>query len=153
MNIHQKYEDHKSSASAFFVVGGLITLYALLCWTGIFSMPGTDASKYFSQTVITVMGIGSLIIAVMTQRTAKAISGELEEKEKQTDTITQWFLSSYTKEALDNQLDLEYQNYSEEERSLKRFDLIQDILITNHDLPEQSYVDELCEMLYEKLFE
>ena len=47
---------------------------------------------------------------------------------------------------------MEEETLSDEELSLKRFELIQDYLITGRDLPDQSYVDALCEMIYCRLY-
>ena len=40
-----------------------------------------------------------------------------------------------------------------EEMSLKRFQIIQDLLVTNRDLPDPEYVDSLCEEIYSRLYE
>lgn len=149
----QKYEDRRSSASAFLLVGGAITIFALLCWTGIFTMPMTGFSKYLIQGTLTVMGIGCLIIAVLTFRSAKGMAGEIEEEEKQTQELISWFLSAYRKEDIDMRLDAEFSDLSEDERNLKRFELISDLLATSKDLPDQAYVDALCEEIYSKLFD
>lgn len=149
----QKYEDRKSSASAFFLVGGAITVFVILCWTGIITMPMAGFSKYLIQGTLTVMGIGCLIIAVMTLRSAKDMAGEIEEEEKQTAELISWFTETYRKEDIDGRLDAEFAGLSEEEKSLKRFELIQDLLITSKDLPDQSYVDALCEEIYARLFD
>ena len=42
---------------------------------------------------------------------------------------------------------------SQEEMSLKRFQIIQDFLVTGKDLPDPAYVDALCEEIYSKIFE
>lgn len=149
----QKYEDRKSSASAFFLVGGAITIFSLLSWTGIFTMPMAGFSKYLIQGTLTVMGVGCLVIAVMTLRSAKGMAGEIEEEERQTNELISWFVSTYKSEDIDKRLDGEFSDLSEEERSLKRFELIQDLLITSKDLPDQSYVDALCEEIYSQLFD
>ena len=48
---------------------------------------------------------------------------------------------------------MEDPDLSGEELSLKRFELIQDFLITSRDIPDQAYADSLCEMLYAKLYD
>ena len=83
----QKYEDRKSSASAFLLVGGAITVFAVLCWAGIFDMPMAGFSKYLIQGTLTVMGIGCLVIAILTFRSAKGMVSEIEEEEKQTEEL------------------------------------------------------------------
>lgn len=149
----QKYEDRKSSASAFFLVGGLIFVFAVLCWAGVINMPMAGVSKYLIQGTLTVMGAGCLVIAVTTFRSAKGMAGEIEEEEKKTEELITWFISSYRREDLDAKLNREFSDLSEDERNLKRFELIQDVLITEKDLPDQAYVDALCEEIYAKLFD
>ena len=53
---------------------------------------------------------------------------------------------------LDDQLLMEDPELSGEELELKRFELIQDYLVTGRDLPDQSYADALCDMIYERLY-
>ena len=77
---------------------------------------------------------------------------DAQEKEK-TQSIIQWFTDTYTAEALDNAIGADASSLSSEELSLKRYELIQDYLITNHDLPDQTYVDALSEEIYGKLYE
>lgn len=149
----QKYEDRKSSASAFLLVGGAITVFAVLCWAGIFDMPMAGFSKYLIQGTLTVMGIGCLIIAFLTFRSAKGMASEIEEEEKQTEELISWFLSAYRREDIDGRLDADFSDLGEDERNLKRFELISDLLITSKDLPDQAYVDALCEEIYSKLFD
>ena len=149
----QKYEDRKSSASAFLLVGGAITVFAVLCWAGIFDMPMAGFSKYLIQGTLTVMGIGCLVIAILTFRSAKGMVSEIEEEEKQTEELISWFLSAYRREDIDRRLDADFSDLGEDERNLKRFELISDLLITSKDLPDQAYVDALCEEIYSKLFD
>ena len=71
----------------------------------------------------------------------------------QTQEIINWFLKNYSAKELDEQLLMEDPDLSGEELSLKRFELIQDFLITGRDIPDQSYADSLCETLYTKLYD
>ena len=48
----QKGEDRRSSSLAFALVGGLITLFSLACWVGLFRLPMTGTSLYFFQGVL-----------------------------------------------------------------------------------------------------
>lgn len=149
----QKYEDRKSSASAFFMIGGVLTVFSIFCWAKIFNMPMEGASKYLIQGTFTVMGIGCLVIAFQTLRSAKEMAAGIEAEEKETEALISWFLDTYRRNDIERQLDAEFTDLTEEEKSLKRFGLIQDLLITSHDLPDQAYVDALCEDIYEKLYD
>ncbi|MCI8659289.1 MAG: hypothetical protein HFG54_03420 [Lachnospiraceae bacterium] len=145
----QQYEDLKSSASAFFLVGGALSVFAGLCWLNILKLP----LGLIGRLTITIFGLVSLIIAAKSARDAKAVQAQIGEEDAKTSDLVKWFTDNYSESQLDHQLLSEYGELLPEELSLKRFDLIQDILITNHDLSDQSYVDLLAEDIYGKLFQ
>ena len=147
INAAQKYDDLKSSASAFYLVGGLSAAGAALCWLNIFPLP------IVAKSALTLIAAGSLIVAVQTTLSAKAFLPEVAKEKEKTQSIIQWFTDTYTAEALDNAIGADASSLSSEELSLKRYELIQDYLITNHDLPDQTYVDALSEEIYGKLYE
>ncbi|MDO4267630.1 MAG: hypothetical protein Q4C73_04075 [Eubacteriales bacterium] len=149
----QQYDDLKSSVSAFLLVGGILTLAALACWTGILSIPMAGISGIIMKSLLTVMGLGSLYIAYTSSQSAKKVAAQAAEEEQATAQLIDWFISSYTGEALDQQISSESGDMSPEELSLKRFDLIQDLIITNHDIADQAYVDLLAEEIYGKLYQ
>ncbi len=149
----QQYDDFKSSASAFYAIGAAALAFAALGWTGILPLPTTGLSRMLSLGVITLMGAGSLGVAISSSRSAKAISGQIREEEETTRQLTDWFITNYSGEQLDKQIFQDYGALSPEEQSLKRFDLIQDLIITNHDITDQAYVDLLSEEIYGKLYE
>lgn len=148
-----KYAEMKSSASAFLMVGAAILVFSLLCWLGIISLPMAGLSKLLFQSVLTVMGSVFLLVSIFTYKSAGALSSQIDEENKKTDEYIHWFTQNYTGDALDRQLAGETGELSPEELSLKRFELIQDILITHHDITDQAYVDSLSEDIYSRLYE
>jgi len=152
VNKEQKYEDLKSSASAFLIVGVILLAAAVVCWSGIISLPLNDVSKIIVQSVITIMGILSIFVAGSSSKSAKTLAPQIEDENKATQELIQWFQDSYTGEQIDNAIE-GAEDLTPEELSLKRFQLIQDYLITSHDLPDQAYVDALSEEIYGKLYE
>ena len=152
VNKEQKYEDLKSSASAFLIVGIVMLAAAVVCWTGIVCLPLNDVSKIVVQSVITIMGILSIFVAGSSSKSAKTLAPQIEDENRATRDYIQWFQDHYTGEDLDRAID-GADELTPEELSLKRFQLIQDYLITNHDLPDQAYVDALSEEIYGKLYE
>lgn len=149
----QQYEDLKSSASAFILVGGILLVFSILCWANVVKLPLAGTSRIISQTVMTVLGLASLVVAVHSARSAKAVSGQIADEEKVTRQLIDWFTGSYTGEQLDAQILAESGELVPEELSLKRFELIQDILITSHDISDQAYVDLIAEDIYGKLYQ
>jgi len=153
VNKEQRYEDMSSSASAFFVVGGLMAVIAVLSLVGVFPLPMTGISRYIIQGLLILMAVGSFAVALSSKKSAASLKTQAADEEKETEEILQWFIKTYSGKDLDDQLKMEDPELSGEELSLKRFELIQDYLITSRDLPDQSYVDALCDMIYARLYD
>ena len=148
----QKYDDLKSSATAFLLVGGVLLIVSALCWAGVITIPMAPVSRLIFQGALTVMGVFSLIIFARTNSSAKKLAPQIAEEKTHTHDILDWFLGQYTAENIDSAISGP-EDLSEEELSLKRFQVIQDLLVTGQDLPDQAYVDALSEEIYSKLFE
>lgn len=149
----QQYEDLKSSASAFLIVGGVLLVFAALCWANVIRLPMAGFSRILSQSVMTLMGAASLVVAFTSTKSAKEVSSQVEAEEQVTRQLIDWFTANYTGEQLDQQLSKDFSDLGPEEWSLKRFELIQDILITNHDIADQAYADMLSDEIYSRLYE
>ena len=102
---------------------------------------------------MTALGLASLVVALRSTQAAKTVSGQIGEEEHVTRQLMEWFTANYTGDQLDQQILAESGELAPEELSLKRFDLIQDILITNHDITDQAYVDSLAEDIYGRIWE
>jgi len=152
VNKEQRYEDMSSSASAFFIVGGVLAVVAVLSFAGIINLPMAGVMKYVFQGLLVLMAAGSFAVAVSSKKSAAVLKNQAADEQKETEEIIQWFLKTYSGADLDDQLRMEDPELSDEELSLKRFELIQDYLVTSRDLPDQSYVDALCDMIYNRLY-
>lgn len=149
----QRFEDTSSSASAFFLVGGILAVLSAAMWTGLFALPMVSISRYIFQGIMTAMAIGCFLVAFSSRKSAALLKVQAEEEEKETQEILRWFTLTYSGEDLDRQILLDEPDLSPEELSLRRFDLIQDYLVTGRDLPDPSYVDALCDMIYSRLYD
>ncbi len=148
----QKYDDLKSSASAFLIVGGALLVVSVLAWTGVLPIPMASVSGTIFRVMLTVMGLASLLIWFNTSCEAKKLAPEISREKDRTRELIEWFSGHYTADDIDTAI-TGREGLTDEELSLKRFQLIQDYLITHHDLPEPSYVDALSEEIYANLFE
>ena len=140
-----------SSASAFFLVGGVLALIAAVSLLGIcpaslrrFPHPLPCPSDPHGRRL---HRRGCIL-----EKSAARLKVQAADEEKETEDILQWFLKTYSARGLDDQLLMEDPELSGEELELKRFELIQDYLVTGRDLPDQSYADALCDMIYERLY-
>ncbi len=143
----QRYDDMKSSASAFYLVGGIAAVGSVLCWMSIIPL------AMVAKIAMTAIAAGALVVAVKTTQSARAFLPQVAKEKERTESIIRWFLDTYTARDLDQILESASPSLSSEELSLKRYELIQDYLITNHDLPDPAYVDSLVEEIYGKLFD
>lgn len=153
VTMRQRCEDMRSSASAFLLVGGAMTVFAVLCWAGIVRLPMGSGSKTFFQLVLTAMGLVSLGVSFKTRSSAAALQKKAAEEERCTTDLITWFTDTWTGAQLDEELLREDPSLFGPELELKRFELIQDHLITGQDLPNQSYVEFLSEEIYGRLYQ
>lgn len=149
----QRCEDMQSSSSAFLIVGGATAVFAVLCWAGVIKLPMSEGSRIFFQSVITLSGLACLFVSVRTRSSIAALSEQANAEEQRTKELIEWFTASWTGDVLDELLKTESPDLTGEELELKRFELIQDYLVTGRDLPEQAYVDFLAEEIYQELYE
>ncbi|MCI8454250.1 MAG: DUF3995 domain-containing protein [Lachnospiraceae bacterium] len=149
----QRSEDVASSATAFFLVGGILVAAAILCTAGVIPLPMQGSSRLLACAILAVMGLWCLYIGVTSRKTAALLKSEAAEEQKETEEILTWFERTYSPDDLDQQLLMEDPGLTGEELDLKRFELIQDYLVTARDLPDQSYTDALCDMIYARLYE
>lgn len=153
MSKRQRVEDMRSSISAFTIVGGLFLVFGILTLTDIVHLPLAAGAGLLFKIVLTAIGAACLVLAVTTRSSAAKLEKEADVEDKQTEELIQWFASTYTAKELDGQLLAEDPSLSGNELELKRFELIQDRLITHADLPDPAYVDSLCEEIYGKVYE
>lgn len=153
INKERKYDDMKSSVTAFLIVGAAAAIAIIASITGIITLPFSGVMYYIVIGMLAFMAIGSFVVAFTSKKSAEVLKGEISVEENQTKELIEWFVSKYTAENIDRVIHKHLSDLTEEELSLQRFEIIQDLLITNHDLPDQSYVDALCDMIYTKLYE
>lgn len=148
----QKYEDLKSSASAFLLVGGAMLVVSILCWLGIINLPLAGPSKLIIQGALTAMGLFSMGVYIKSVKDAKALAPEIDAEKDKTKELVNWFMETFTADSIDSRI-IQPETLSQEEISLVRFQAIQYYLVTEKNITDPSYLDLLCEEIYTQLFE
>ena len=143
----ERYEDLKSSASAFWIVGAALIILAIAGWGGLLPV------NIILKLMFTVLAAVSIFIAWKTGQDAKTVKGQIQEETEVTEQLIKWFLENYTPEQIDEIVHRENGDLQDEVLALKRIALIQDIYVTQYDLADQGYVDALAEEVYGQLFE
>lgn len=148
-----RYEDLRSSASAFLIVGIIMALLFVLSLGSLLRLPFSLPSNMMLRILFLIFSASSFAVFFKTSADARIVQGQIEAEQTATEQLTSWFLESYTPEALDASIRRENGELRPEVMALKRMDYIQDVLITRYDLADQSYVDALSEEIYAKLYE
>ncbi len=147
------YEDNRSSAGAFFSVGGLVSIVMVLVYTKVITLPSAFDS-ILTKGMLTVIGIGFIAIGVISLKKAGELKKQAGEESKRNEELIKWFVDNYTSEVIDTQALSEVgKDAGDEELALARLSYIQDQLITSHDITDKTYADSLSEEIYSVIFE
>ena len=147
-----RYEDLSSSASAFLIVGIVMSVLTLLSFGQQlhlpFALPTTALMRFF----LLVFAIGAFGLYWKTHREASRAYSHIEEEQRITEELESWFLASYAPE----QIDLEILGATRhplraEALALKRFDFIQDCFLQRYDGMDEGYIEALRGALQETL--
>ncbi len=148
-----RYEDMRSSETAFFIVGALLLIFGVLTVTGIIPILSAGSMRYMFCCIVLVMGIACFAVGFSSRKSAGKLKVEAADEKKETDELIEWFLATYNAEDIDSQIRADEPDLSDEEMALRRFDVIEDYFVTERDLPDPAYVDELCDAVYSRLYE
>lgn len=149
-----RYEDLSSSASAFLIVGIVMTVLSLLSFGRQlhlpFALPATALMRFF----LLVFAFGAFGLFLKTRREASRAYSHIEEEQRITEELENWFLANYAPEQIDLEiLGTTRRPLRAEALALKRFDFIQDCFLQRYDGMDEGYIEALSEELYKKLFE
>ncbi|MGL5436494.1 MAG: hypothetical protein ACRDBO_14015 [Lachnospiraceae bacterium] len=64
----QQYEELRSSAAAFMIIGAGLLILSALCWLNIITLPISYSSRYITQTALTALGILSCMLMLICWR-------------------------------------------------------------------------------------
>ena len=147
------YSDNRSSAAAFLLVGGVITVLMALSFAGVLKLPaGFD--NLMSKGVLTIMGIGFLLIGLGSLKKAAGLKAEAREEEQRNRQLIRWFTDSFSREELDYNAEQGLPaDAGEEELAMARLDFIQDQLMQHQDITDKAYAADLAEAIYSRIYE
>ena len=175
-----RYQDMKSSALAFLLIGCAALAVAVISFIHLASTAPESVSLYqISSYIVSVnlmaasrsvlfviLSLICMIISAKTNMAAAAMKEEAAKENKETESLIALFLASHSPEEIEGRLAREQGSIGEgtsgqaaapegsrpEELALKRYALIQDYLVTENDLPDPDYVDYLSEEIYDRMY-
>ena len=141
----ERYEETRSSAYTFLIVGGIGLILDLLGFAGILPLPFGRESNTLMLSVMGILFVACLVFGVYSMKSAKKISEQVAVENAQTEEILTWFQKTIAADALEAGIDTDF---SEEERYFKRLENIKDVIIRSYGELEESYLDKLADDLY-----
>lgn len=147
----EKYEDLKSSAFTLLLIGTVGIVFILLNAFGILPIK-FQLSNFMFYGVLSLMFFAFIVFGIFTLRNAKKIKGEVEEETIFIRQITDWFLSSYTAEFIDDHSLTKMDNL-EEVKYFKRTDYIKKELMFKFPNLDDVFLEDIVDVFYQKLYE
>ena len=149
-----RYKNHLSSAVTSAIVGTGLLAALCLSQAGLISFPGTFQRSPFSFTVFAAVGILFEVFAGLSFHRAGELKQQISDEEDLTESLTNWFITTYDSQQIDRCITAAEGRIEEEEiLYLKRLECISSYLTRENEHLEASYVAKLAEDLYTMIFE
>lgn len=150
-----KYEDLSSSASSLLIIGLVLAVLLVIDLSRIIRLPMTHSSRLLTDSVLGLLAVACLMGSHSTCKRANEIKAMIASEQKQRRQIIGWCTSTYPAPQIDKMIDAAEPGLpdSMEILSLKRMDMIRSYLIREYHIADELYLEDLCEEIYQKIFE
>lgn len=142
----EKYEDTRSSALTFLLVGGAGILVLALHFAGVIFIP----LNFFALAVMGAMFLIFLGIGFVSLGNAKKMAGNIQSENEKTDAIVSWCREHLTAEALDTATD---DTMTEELKYFHRSEAMRAAILEQYPEIDEALLEKLLEDFYSSLFE
>lgn len=144
------YEDAKSTASTFLIIGILGIIALILIGFDIIPLSMETYTKILMLIVMGALFVIFLIVGIVYQTRLNSLKSEIREEENLSQTVSGWFYENFTKEAIDGQL--EQIPEGEEALYFARYEIMEEALKRRFPDLNESFADQMLEEFYGKLF-
>ena len=146
-----KYEDMKSTAYSFLLVGTCGIVLLALIYTGVFPLQFAEYMKYMMTFVIGGMFVAFLAIGVRSYKKLADLKEEAVVEQKNKQAAKEWFFENYSARAVDVSAEV---NSSDElqQKYFLRSSHMKNLLHRQFPDYEDSFLDYLIEQFYEELY-
>lgn len=150
-----RYEDLSSSGSSLLIVGLVLTTLLVIDLSRIIKLPITANSRVLTDSVIGILSLACLLGSHSSYKRANLLKAMIAAEQRQRQQIINWCISTYPAEQIDKMIEAAEASLpdSMEILSLKRMDMIQSYLIREYHIEDESYVEDLSEEIFQKIFE
>lgn len=150
-----KYNDLNSSGASLLIAGCFLLILLFIDLSRVVRLPVSNSSRVLTDTVIGIMAAGCLLVSHYTFKKANLARTHIFYENRARQQIINWFLSTYTASHIDTIISAAnpFEPYSMETQALKRMELIIAYIIRDFPHEDEAYLEDLCEELYQILFE
>ena len=147
-----KYEDNKSSALTFLLIGGVGLVLVILHVAGVINFNLSTFSKLLTNVVMGALFIIFLIVGIISAKNCSRYKKEAAAEEAFTEQVRSSFHELYTAEGIDNACCLDDQMTSYDVWNL-RYHYIQNQLTDKYPELAEDYLEYITDKLYNELYE
>lgn len=145
------YEDNRSSAWTFFLVGGVGAVLVILHIAGVIDFNLTGFSRILTNSVMGMLFVIFIVIGAVSAKNASRYKKEALEEEAVTSGILTAFHETYTREEIDSLCKSAEAEGSYEQWNC-RFQFIKDWITQNHPELIEEYSEYVSETIYNDMF-
>lgn len=146
-----KYNDVKSTAFTFTIIGVLGIICIVLFDAGFFSLIIASYMKIMMNLVMGTLFVIFTIVGIRSFLQLKVLSLEVTKEEETTNEINTWFQEHYSSKDIDSSFSTD--ELSEEQLYFKRYEKMKQMISNQYSNLSEDYLDHMIELLYHELFE
>lgn len=146
-----KYNDVKSTAFTFTIIGVLGIICIVLFDAGFFSLNIASYMKIMMNLVMGTLFVIFTIVGIRSFLQLKVLSLEVTKEEETTNEINTWFQEHYSSKDIDSSFSTD--ELSEEQLYFKRYEKMKQMISNQYSNLSEDYLDHMIELLYHELFE
>lgn len=147
-----KYEDNKSSALTFLIIGGIGVVLVILHVAGVINFNLSTFSKYLTNIVMGAMFVIFLIVGIVSAKNCSRYKKEAAEEEAFTRQICSSFHELYTSDGIDNSCGINEQMTSYDLWNL-RYHYIENQIADEYPDLADDYLEYVTDKLYNEIYE
>ena len=144
------YEDTKSTAFTFLLIGILGVIAIVLVWLDVIHLNMASYMKILMYVVMGLLFIIFIVIGLIYQKRLKSLKAEIGEENSLTAEILEWFFANYVATDIDSEIS--DPSKKEEQLYFSRYEIMMKLLTKKYPALEESYADHMIEEIYERLY-
>ena len=147
-----KYNDLHSSSICLLFVGILGIIYVILDYLKVLPFSFNSNGNFMFYIVMGSLFSIFVIMGIYTVISAKKVKETIADEESNTDSIITWAIENLTADKIDSSIEA-IDECIDEEKYLLRTEKLENILINEFNLEDESYINSLIDEIYPELFE